>query len=42
MAFYDCCEYGNMMTETDDGDDIYPDLCDCVCHTEEDFEYEEC
>lgn len=33
---YECCEYGDNYIETDDGDLIYPDLCECICHTEDD------
>lgn len=34
-----CCPEWNQPT-TDDGDLIYPDICECICHTEELNEHE--
>ncbi|MFD7995532.1 hypothetical protein [Streptomyces mexicanus] len=31
----ECCPHFNQET-TDDGDLIYPDLCQCICHTPND------
>lgn len=31
---FECCEYGDNLVETLDGDEVYPDLCDCVCHVD--------
>lgn len=31
---FECCEYGDNLTETDDGEIIYPSLCSCICHVE--------
>jgi hypothetical protein len=32
-----CCN-NKFEVETDDGEVIYPDLCECICHTEDDCE----
>lgn len=29
-----CCDWLDMDT-TDDGDVIYPTICDCICHSED-------
>lgn len=38
---FECCQYGDNMVDTDDGDPIFGELCDCICHIEENYEYEE-
>lgn len=29
-----CCEWANQVMECDGGL-IYPDVCDCICHTQD-------
>lgn len=37
---FECCEYGDFFTHTEDEEErIYPELCDCICHTEDDEEW---
>lgn len=32
---FECCEWGDNQTDTEDGEVIYPDLCTCICHVYE-------
>lgn len=36
---YECCPWGDDAVETDDGDIIYPDLCQCICHADDEVDY---
>lgn len=36
---FECCAWGDFLLHTEEtGERIYPDLCDCVCHWEDDGE----
>lgn len=34
---FDCCEYGDDKVYNEWGMEIYPDLCECICHCEEEL-----
>lgn len=31
-----CCEWENYIGTTDDGTVLFPDVCECICHTPDD------
>ncbi len=36
---FECCQYGDMVETDEDGEAIYPDLCDCICHVNDEEYY---
>lgn len=37
---FECCEWGDFYVEDEEGRIIYPKLCDCICHVDEDYSYD--